>query len=209
MRLRAVLAENEGMKAIELGPDWLAEEMPPGYNTRLLEIQRLSDELRAMGRFGQLLWAVGDELVEAVREAFVAMRFESMPIPGAVGLLAVTLDGNRRLLVNVSSSQQTIQKKSPELAQVFHLQQELVGDSDRIVLVTNSHAATRPADRPAPVEPDALRLLQRIGANILPAPTLFRLWTLSLQERERARGWVDRLHAQDGGPFELPNSHPV
>jgi hypothetical protein len=193
------------MKAIELGPDWLAEEMPPGYNTRLLEIQRLSEELRAMGRFGQLLWTIGDELVEAVRQAFVAMRFESMPIPGAVGLLAVTLDGNRRLLVNVSSAQQTIQKKSPELAQVFHLQQELVGDSDRIVLVTNSHVGTRPAERPAPVEPDALKLLQRIGANVLPAPALFRLWTLSLQDRDRARGWVDRLHAQDGGSFELPN----
>jgi hypothetical protein len=192
------------MKAIELGPDWLAEEMPPGYNTRLLEIQRLSEELRAMGRFGQLLWTVGDELVEAVREAFVAMKFETTPIPGAVGLLAVALEGHRRLLVNVSSSQHTIQKKSPELAQIFHLQQELVGDSDRIVLVTNSYAATRPTDRPAAVEPEALKLLQRIGSNVLSAPTLFALWTLSLQDRERARGYVERLHQQDGGMFELP-----
>jgi len=31
------------MKALEFGPEWLAAEMPPGYNTRLLEIQRLSE----------------------------------------------------------------------------------------------------------------------------------------------------------------------
>ena len=48
------------MKALEFGPDWLATEMPPGYNTRLLEIQRLSEELRTMGQFGRLLWTAGE-----------------------------------------------------------------------------------------------------------------------------------------------------
>ena len=42
------------MKAFGLRPNWLPAEMPPGYNTRMLEIQRLSEELRMMGQFGQL-----------------------------------------------------------------------------------------------------------------------------------------------------------
>jgi hypothetical protein len=32
---------------------------------------------------------------------------------------------------------------------------------------------------------------------------LFALWTLSLQDRDRSRAAVERLHAQDGGTFEL------
>jgi hypothetical protein len=190
------------VKTLELGPDWLAAEMPPGYNTRLQEIQRLSEELRAMGRFGQLLWTVGDELTEAVRDAFAAMKFETGP-GGQASALTVALEGHRRLLVLVSSSQDTIQKKSPELGQIFQLHQDAVGESDRIVLVVNCHAATRPTERPAALDPEAMKLLQRLGANLLPAPSLFALWTLSLQDRDRARGYVDRLHQQDGGVFEF------
>jgi hypothetical protein len=29
------------------------------------------------------------------------------------------------------------------------------------------------------------------------------VWTLSLQDRDRARASIERLHAQDGGIFEL------
>lgn len=192
------------MKAIELGPDWLAAEMPPGYDTRLLEIQRLSEELRAMGQFGRLLWTVGDELSAAVREAFVALKFEAVSTPGTPpSSVTVTLDGHRRLLLYVSSSMGPIQKKGPDLAHMFQMLHEVAGDHDRIVLVANSDPATRPADRRDPIEPDAMKLLHRLGANVLLAPTLFSLWTLSLQDRDRARAWVERLHAQDGGPFEL------
>ena len=80
---------------------------------------------------------------------------------------------------------------------------EVAGDDDRIVLVVNCDPATRPADRRDPIEPDALKLLRRLGANVLPAPALFSLWTLSLQDRERARNWAERFHAQDGGTLEL------
>ena len=36
------------------------------------------------------------------------------------------------------------------------------------------------------------------------APTLFALWKLSLDEPDRAREQVVRLHAHEGGAFELP-----
>jgi hypothetical protein len=192
------------MKAIELGPDWLAAELPPGYNTRLLEIQRLSEELRAMGQFGRLLWTVGDELNQAVREAFVALKFDVVSTLGAPpSSTVVNLDGHRRLLLHVSASGESIEKKGPDLAHVFQMLHEVAGDNDRIVLVANCDPTTRPADRRDPIEPDALKLLRRLGANVLLAPTLFALWTLSLQDRDRARAWVERLHAQDGGAFEL------
>jgi len=192
------------MKAIELGPDWLAAELPPGYNTRLLEIQRLSEELRAMGQFGRLLWTVGDELNQAVREAFVALKFDVVSTPGAPpSSTVVNLDGHRRLLLHVSASGESIEKKGPDLAHVFQMLHEVAGDNDRIVLVANCDPTTRPADRRDPIEPDAMKLLRRLGANVLLAPTLFALWTLSLQDRDRARAWVERLHAQDGGAFEL------
>jgi hypothetical protein len=192
------------MKALEFGPEWLAAEMPPGYNTRLLEIQRLSDELRAMGQFGRLLWTVGDELADAVREAFVALKFDARPTPGLpASSLIINVDGRRRLLIHVSAAEGLIEKKSPDIARVFQMLHEVAGDDDRIVLMANTDPATRPADRRDPIDPEAMKLLRRLGANVLLAPTLFALWTQSLQDRDRARASVERLHAQDGGTFEL------
>jgi len=90
-------------KALEFGPEWLAAEMPPGYNTRLLEIQRLSEELRAMGHFGRLLWTVGDELGGAVRETFTALKFDVVSTPDMPATsVTVNVDGRRRLLLHVS-----------------------------------------------------------------------------------------------------------
>jgi hypothetical protein len=191
------------MKALELGPDWLPAEMPPGYNTRLLEIQRLSEELRTMGQFGRLLWTTGDELADAVREAFVALKFDIASTPAMpASSVTVNLDGRRRLLLHVSRSE-AIEKKSPDLAHVFQMLHEVANDDDRIVLVANTDPATRPADRRDPIDAEAMKLLRRLGANLLLAPTLFAVWTLSLQDRDRARSSIERLHAQDGGLFEI------
>jgi len=193
------------MRALELGPDWLAAEMPPGYNTRLQEIQRLSEELRTMGQFGRLLWTIGDELADAVREAFGALRFETVTTPGVTPtLLTVHLDGRRRLLLHVSSSTTPIEKKSLDLAHLFQMLHEIATETDRIVLVANPDPAVPPSHRRDSVDADAMKLVRRLGANVLLGPALFALWTMSLQDRDRARGFIDRFHAQDGGMFELP-----
>jgi hypothetical protein len=193
------------MKALEFGPEWLAAEMPPGYNTRLLEIQRLSEELRAMGHFGRLLWTVGDELAGAVSETFTALKFEVVSTPDMpASSVTVNIDSRRRLLLHVSPEEgPSITKKGSDLANVFQMLHEIAADTDRIVLVANCDPARRPSDRQDPVDPDALKLLRRLGANVVLAPTLFALWTLSLQDRDRARAAVERLHEQDGGTFEL------
>jgi hypothetical protein len=190
------------MPVNDQAPDWLVDEMPPGYQTRAAEIQRLSDELWQMGRFGRLLCSVGDELAEAVRETFNALGCQTEPGPTNEGT-TVKLDAHRRLLLHVSAADTVIQKKGSELPVVFQMLHELADDTDRVVLVANPSPSIRPADRPDSVSAEALNLLQRLGANLVTGPTMFALWTLSLKDANRAHAWVERLHEQDGGIFVL------
>jgi len=189
------------------GPDWVVAEMPPGYQTRLLEIQRLVADLHEMGRFARLLGALGPQLGEAALDAFAALKFETALVTGTSSSgVIVSLDAKRRLLVVPSATTAAVEKKNPEIAQVFQTLQEANGEFDRVVLVTNVDPDTRPVDRPAAITPDALAFLVRMGATHLAASTLFNLWKLSLHGLDRARAQVERLHAEGTGTFELPAS---
>lgn len=187
----------------ESTPDWLAAEMPPGYRNRVFEIQRISEELRAMERFGGLLWQTGPELAQAVHDAFASVGFDCHLTPGADTTVVVKLDPFQRLLIDISATGDVIRKKSAELARVFQTLTE-AEDGDRVVLVTNSDCAIPPADRPECASPEAVELLRRLGVNILTGPTVFGLWMLCLDQRESARLCAKRLHEQNGGVFVLP-----
>ena len=188
-----------------LGPDWVIPEMPAGYQNRVAEIQRLAADLEAMTRFGRLLYELGPPLSDAVLDLLVALKFEAALLPGPVpSVVGVKLDSRRRLLLFVSATADTLEKKSPELAHLFQLLQQFGEDGDRVVLVTNNSPAMRPADRAGSITPEASAFLGRMGAGHVTAPTLFSLWKLSLQEPDRARVQMERLHAQDGGTFQLP-----
>jgi hypothetical protein len=185
-------------------PDWVVQEMPPGYQTRFAEIQRLSSEIHAMDRMGRLLWETGPALGEAAGDALAAMKYEVEQITaGDATALVVKLDTKRRLLVHVAEGTGLIEKKSAELAHAFTLLHELAGDHDRVVLVANGEAATPPKDRSASITADALQLLGRMGANFLESSALFKVWTTSVQDPNRAKSLIDQLHAQDGGAFKL------
>jgi hypothetical protein len=186
-------------------PDWLAAEMPPGYRNRLEELQRLSRELEELGRFGRLLCAVGPELGDAVREMLAALELDTVAAPGANGSsIVVKLDSGRRLFLYVSPSEHPVQRRSQELAHVFQIIHEQASEADRVVLIANHSPGLRPAERGAGVDAEAGSLLKRLGANYVSGPTLFTLWSLSLQDRARARELFDRIHAQDGGVFVMP-----
>jgi hypothetical protein len=159
-----------------------------------------------MDRFARLLWEVGPELGEAVRDAFVALKYEVELISDQGSDISVQLDSKRRLLVHVAAGDQMIQKKGAELARVVELMQGVAEDSDRVVLVANIDPETRPADRGDCMGPGALDFLRRMGANLLMGPTLFKLWSLSLQDYDRAHKQIERLHAQDGGEFSFQSS---
>jgi hypothetical protein len=193
------------LKATGSVPEWLAGDMPPGYQNRLAEIERLSDELRAMDQFGRLMWDIGDSLESAIRDVFHSLHLEPEPVPtGERSQVIVPLDGHRRLLLHVSDAEGTIQKASPALEHVFRLVHKNAGENDRVVLVANVDRLRRPAERSEPLAPDALALLKRLGSNFLPASHLFVLWTMGLQDSQRARAYLERLHAQDGGPAAAP-----
>ncbi len=184
-------------------PDWLVAEMPPGYETRLMEIERLSAELYAMDGIGSVLWQTGEALKHGVVTLFADLKCEVDPTPGDTGAIGVGLGGSRRLLLVVSGAGSPIQRTNEELTRSFQAVQ-FAGTNDRVVLVVNNQPTTPPADRPDPILPEALGVLQRMGVNTLTTVTLFRLWRLSLEDQQKARKALDRLHAQDGGQFLLP-----
>jgi hypothetical protein len=197
------MSETAGPLA-QWGPDWVLAEMPPGYQNRVAEIRRLSADLEAMGRFGHLLFAIGPQLSDVIHSLFETLNFEVERIPDpASSTIAARLSGGRRLLLHVSATNETIQKKSPDLAHVFQLLHGLAEEGDRVVLVANTEPDVRPENRALSITPEALTFLGRMGAAYLPAPTLFTLWKVWLQEPDRARSHVERLHAQDGGTFQL------
>ena len=157
-----------------------------------------------MERFGSLLWETGPELAAAVHGAFAALGFECHVTPGADTSVVVKLDPFLRLLIDVSATSDVIRKRSPEISRVFQTLHETAEDGERVVLVTNSDREIRPADRPECASPEALDMLQRLGVNMVTGPTVFGLWMLSLDDRDRAQLYAKRLHEQNGGVFALP-----
>ena len=190
--------------AVTEAPEWVIAEMPPGYQTRLWEIERLSADLEAMDRIGCVLWQTGQPLRDAVVAVFQALKFEVNASPGTVGPLAVKLDDSRRLLLVVSGSASPIQKTDEELAHAFRAVQ-LASVNDRVVFVPNNGPATPPAERLDPVSPDAISVLQRMGVAVVTTATLFRLWRLWYEDQPKARKSLERLLAEDGGLFTIPS----
>ena len=184
-------------------PEWMNAEMPPGYQTRLWEMERLAAELDAMDRIGRVLWETGEPLMDAVVALFGAMKFELEATSGSAGTAAVKLDESHRLLLVVSDAASPIQKTDEGLARAFRAVQ-FASAADRVVLVAGNDPATPPADRPDPAHPDALGVLQRMGVSVVPTSTLFRLWRLWYEDQPKAQKYLERLQAQDGGLFIVP-----
>lgn len=183
-------------------PAWVAAEMPPGYRTRLLEIERLTADLRGMDDIGRVLWMTGEPLRNAVASLFAGLECEVDAGDGS-GPVTASLGDSRRLLLVVSEVSSAIQKTDDDLGRAFQAVQ-FAGPNDRVVLVANGDATAPPAERADSVTSEAAAILQRMGANTITGVTLFRLWRLSHEDRQKARKALDRLHSQDGGAYLLP-----
>jgi len=176
--------------------------MPPGYRTRIEEVERLTKDLDDMLRFGRLLYTTGPMLGEAVRDVFTTLKLEVETVPcGEVAVGAVHLGGKRRLLIHVSASADLLEKKSPDVAAAFQILHELGGEQDRVLLAANPHGGLPPAKRPDPATAEAVDMLQRLGVNLVTGPSFFQLWSERLQDPARAAKLVGQLHDQDGGVF--------
>jgi hypothetical protein len=189
--------------AFAQAPEWVADEMPPGYRTRLVEIERLSGDLREMDRIGCVLWETGEPLRDAVSAVFGALRCEVDGASGAAGPIVVKLGEARRLLLVVSGAASQVEKTHEDLVRAFQALQ-FAGAGDRVVFVTSNDPATPPADRPDPLSPDARDMLENMGVDIVTTATLFRLWRLAFEDERKARTALEHLHAQNGGPFVIP-----
>src|SRR5262245_32569915 len=169
-------------------PDWVAAEMPPRYIEIAGRLAVLKQEAREFERVGEVLWQTGSALTRGIRDLFTALQFETEMIGhGSNYDLAVRMDGGRRLLVEVVGGTGAITKKSPQIAQALRAIQEDAGEKDRVVLVGNAFCEKPPAARKEdPVAPDALRLIQGLGANFVTTATLFGIWRYSLQNLQEA-----------------------
>jgi len=181
-------------------PGWMPAEMPPGYRTRLLEIERLSADLHAMDAIGQVLWTAGEPLKDAVARLFAELKCRVEDSGGAEGPIAVTLGPSQRLLVLVSHDPGPIHKTHEAMTRAFQAVQ-FADANDRVVFLAQGDAATPPADRPDPVLPDARDLLERMGVEVVTTTEIFRLWRLWLEDQQKARRALERLHAEEGGAF--------
>jgi hypothetical protein len=195
------------MRSSELGPDWVVAEMPPGYGTRIAEIRRLTQELEAMDQFARLLYERGTRLAEAVRSLFRSMEMEAELVSEPpCSHVVVRLDGGRRLILHIAADEQTIHKKSSEIAHAFQILHGAADDHDRVVLVTNTDPGKRPDERSTAISLDAEEFLTRMGVAHVPSSAFFALWRLSLEDRGSARQQLAHLHAHAGGTFELAGS---
>jgi hypothetical protein len=185
-------------------PEWITGELPAQYGELAAKIRALKSEARKYEKIAAVLWQTGAPLVLAVRDLVDALQFkvETSGNGPAGHDLTVHLEGNRRLLLQVVGSPEGMTRKSPHIAHVLHTLQSDASEQDRVVVVANTHCEIPATERrQEPVSPDALRLLQGLGANFIPTPTLFGLWRYSLQDLAGARQSVMRLHGQDGGIF--------
>ena len=192
-----------GLSSRNEQPDWIAAELPPEYADIARKIEDLRQEARKYERLADVLWCVGEPLKAAVRAVFEALDCTTVtPAAGSNFDLAVDIAPEQRLLIEVMGGTAPFDKRAPEVGRAFRAIQEDAGPADRVVLVANI-----PCDKPVQMRhdtqatPDAVRLVQGLGANIIATPTLFGLWRFSLKDKSGARESLRRLHALDGGFF--------
>jgi hypothetical protein len=185
-------------------PAWVTSELPDQYADIARQMAALKEQARAYEGVAGVLWQRGSALTSSVRDLFVALGFFETELAeyGAHCDLRVHLGNDKRLLVEVASEPQSLDRRSPHISRILQVLQEEAGERDRVVLVANVFPEVAPAERRMePVTGDALRLIQGLGANLVPTSALFGLWKQSLQDPQRGKNSVMNLHAMDGGIF--------
>lgn len=185
-------------------PEWVAAELPEQYADIARQMAALKEQARAYEGVAGVLWQRGSALTSSVRDLFVALGFFETELAeyGAHCDLRVHLGNERRLLIEVVSEQESLDRRSPHIGRILQVLQEEAGERDRVVLVANVFPEVAPgARRIEPVTGDALRLIQGLGANLVPTSALFGIWKQSLQDPQKGKTSVMNLHAMDGGIF--------
>jgi hypothetical protein len=177
-------------------------ELPPTYAELFAKIASLREEARNFEELAGVLWRTGPLLCRSLAELFLALGCEVDVLEdGECPGLLVKIEPNRRLIVQPVGDAGAIARRSPAITRLLQDVQE-AAEGDRLVLAVNAYASMPIAARTDDLlEPDALRLMQRLGANVVATSTLFGIWKFSLRDRAEARKSLIRLHGQDGGVF--------
>lgn len=184
-------------------PEWVITELPAQCAEIARQIAELRQKAATFERAAAVLWQTGPELLTALADVFGALGFAVEPAGGHEPYdLKVDLEDGRGILLQVVAGHERIDRRSPVLTRVLQALQEATGERDRVVLATNLFPNLPPEKRPdEQVTPDAMRLIQGLGANVVPTRTLFGIWKSSLEDTAQARKRVVNLHAMDGGNF--------
>ena len=183
---------------------WVTAELPPAYAEIAGKIAALREEAQKYEEIAGVLWQVGRPLAVGVRDIFSALKYDATLAERESGYnVRVDLGGERRLIVEVAGSEEAIDRKSPAITELLRLLQNDLGDHDRLVLAVNSWCALPlEARKKDLVTPDAVKLVQRVAANIVATSTLFGIWRYSLTNLDAARQSVMKLYSHDGGFFK-------
>ena len=178
--------------------------LPPAYTEIAGKIAALREEAQKYEEIAGVLWQVERPLAVGVRDIFSALKYDATLTERQSGYnVRVDLGGERRLIVEVAGSPEAIDRKSPAITELLRLLQDDLGDHDRLVLAVNSWCALPlEARKKDLVTPDAVKLVQRVAANIVATSTLFGIWRYSLTNLDAARQSVMKLYSHDGGFFK-------
>jgi hypothetical protein len=183
---------------------WIIPELPPAYQEIAIKIEALRKDAQKYEDIAGVLWQVGRPLAVGVRDIFSELKFDAALTEHDHGFGAVVQLGNeRRLVIMVAGSTEAIDRKDAAITELLRILQDDVNDRDRLVLALNAWCEI-PLDarKQDLITPDALKLVQRVGANVVATSTLFGIWKYSLTDLEAARQSVMRLYSHDGGFFK-------
>lgn len=184
-------------------PIWAMDELPAPYREVMTRMAELRAEARKYEELAAVLWTTGATLAHATQALFTEMKFETNLEEGQAGWqLTVPLDGQRRLLFEIVGQPSAIDRKAPSITELLQLLQERAGEQDRLVLAVNAWCDTPPDRRSDAVTPDAVKLVNRLGTNVVTTSTLFNIWKYSLTDPDGARKTLNQLYAQEGGVFK-------
>lgn len=185
-------------------PSWIIGELPPAHAEIALKIEALRKDAQKYEGVAGVLWQVGQPLAEGIRDIFQELTFEATLTAHDGGHnVRVHLGNGRRLIVEVAGAAEAIERKAPAITELLRLLQEEAGDKDRLVLAVNAWCHlpidARKSDL---ITPEALKIAQRVGANVVATSTLFGIWKYSLTDLDAARQSVMQLYSHDGGIFK-------
>jgi hypothetical protein len=202
---RRELTAFEGAPPDATPPDWVPAQLPAEYQELQAKRATIEARLTTIDEMAALLWQQSDPLTRAVVRVFQAAGFDAaLTASGATYDVTVTASGvDGRLLIEVRGVDGAVNKSSRKIGQILDAVQHEQQGKDRVILALNAHRTAPPEDRQKleVVTADALRLLSRLDAVILPTPILFKVWLTAERDQHAAATELRRLWTEPAGIF--------